>query len=1272
MRLRSTLKASGTVAAVMLAFAANVYAWEPSPGWKALMKDDIIKAVELLRAEAKQNPGGIDAPVGLLAAGEWASSGALQYEGISHFFTSAEQANTFIPSFLLLNLPGTEYWSVPEEPYEADLRKVLQMKELNGPARGTASNVLAMHLQRKGRAEEAKTLFQLPGLIREWTVIGRFDNVGGVGFDSVLVPEQRISLADTLQGPFGEPVWWRVGVPINHRGWLDFNSLYEYGRGVYYAATWVKVDKEQDVLVHLGRSGALKLFTNGSEVFADDEELDTDLYHTTVRVRLNAGWNSVMLKLARWESSSLNVMVHLTNTDGTPVAGMVQSAQPQSVGTFAGKAEVLPHPGVEELRAALRKDPNNLPVILTLANLYAYLDYPDKSIELLESAKKIYPKTTVIDLYLKNFYARDGRSDDAESIDNAIKSYSPRSQHSLMKEYLAASEEKNLPKMKAMLESIDSLRYTNKLSIHTSRMSVAALEKNVQMMFQHLEQGRKAFPKSEVFFSLFLRLSKAVDIKRDDLISLIKDFIEINRNQSLYELLASQYLEADEYDDWEETMLKAIEQDRLNSEPYVDMARTFMGRQKYPEAHAILDKALAIAPTNTVLLALKGSIAKSEGKKDNALRYWQQAVRFDPYDYPTRDNLRNLLDKKHPLDLLPTHNLDSLFAATPDSSKYPGTDLIYVLEDIRTVAYEDGAAETRRDFVVKALTQRGVDYLKEYSAGGYLYGSTEVDKVYTRTKDGKEIPADNMRGSLVFKQLTPGDFIVVKTKTRHHKPGRFFGHYWDEAQFSSSGACLNTSISVLMPKGRPLQYRWYNGPELQPVKKDLDGMDLYVFSRNDVEPMKYEPYQLTSEDTYHTLQMTTIRSWKDIVDWYSAATKPKVKMKPEIRTVLDSILVGVDRKDEIAVLGKIAGYISSNIRYSSVSFRQNNFIPQKAIDVLRDRIGDCKDVSTLGIAMAREAGIESWYTLVNTKDDGYYRDPLLPEPGKFNHCIMAARTKKGTVYIDLTAEGYPLGSLPYSVKNAFALDIKDGVSSPTRLPEYTLGRDSLYITGEGILSQNGDLTIQIKQYHYGSEAGRSRNTYKSMPQDEIKQSLLKSCALVNTSTTIDNIQISHLEDNDPTLVVSYSLQVKGYASSAGSMIINKIPWVRRIYQESSISEPTRKTNMEQILNIVPIRQNITIKAPEGFSVDGLFSESHKGPKLTYSAGVTFKDGVLVADRYFVAEDYFISPDQYPDYRDNFAKMVSADEKPVVIRPITEAEKAEAAKAAQKSKSGKKK
>lgn len=97
-------------------------------------------------------------------------------------------------------------------------------------------------------------------------------------------------------------------------------------------------------------------------------------------------------------------------------------------------------------------------------------------------------------------------------------------------------------------------------------------------------------------------------------------------------------------------------------------------------------------------------------------------------------------------------------------------------------------------------------------------------------------------------------------------------------------------------------------------------------------------------------------------------------------------------------------------------------IPQKARDVFVTRIGDCKDKAALGIAMLRSAGFTANFVLVNARYEGLNKH-MLPSIA-FNHAIVSVATQEGTLYLDLTAQNFPVGSVLLGGSGSFALEIK--------------------------------------------------------------------------------------------------------------------------------------------------------------------------------------------------------------------------------------------------------
>src|SRR5678815_4963325 len=114
-------------------------------------------------------------------------------------------------------------------------------------------------------------------------------------------------------------------------------------------------------------------------------------------------------------------------------------------------------------------------------------------------------------------------------------------------------------------------------------------------------------------------------------------------------------------------------------------------------------------------------------------------------------------------------------------------------------------------------------------------------------------------------------------------------------------------------------------------------------------------------------------------------------------------------------------YIVANIRYSSVSFRQSGLVPQSVSTTISTRLGDCKDLSSVFVALANKAGIPAQLVLIDTRDNGS-KDMMLPSM-EFNHCIALAKIDGKDYYVELTNSYLPFGSLHYDLFNALSLVI---------------------------------------------------------------------------------------------------------------------------------------------------------------------------------------------------------------------------------------------------------
>ncbi|MBU6276701.1 MAG: hypothetical protein KGQ61_08685 [Planctomycetes bacterium] len=155
------------------------------------------------------------------------------------------------------------------------------------------------------------------GFLREWKVIGPFDNPALRGYETAYPPEAGIDPAATVAGKFG-PVEWRPVSTADPMGLVDINGVYPPPADAAAAAAPKDAPKEglkevvayavadfvaprgQAAELRLGTKNAWKVWLNGTLVFGRDEYhrgMEVDQYR--LPVTLVPGRNTILVKLCQ-------------------------------------------------------------------------------------------------------------------------------------------------------------------------------------------------------------------------------------------------------------------------------------------------------------------------------------------------------------------------------------------------------------------------------------------------------------------------------------------------------------------------------------------------------------------------------------------------------------------------------------------------------------------------------------------------------------------------------------------------------------------------------------------------------------------------------------------------------------------------------------------------------------------------------------------------------------------------------------------------------------
>lgn len=390
---------------------------------------------------------------------------------------------------------------------------------------------------------------------------------------------------------------------------------------------------------------------------------------------------------------------------------------------------------------------------------------------------------------------------------------------------------------------------------------------------------------------------------------------------------------------------------------------------------------------------------------------------------------------------------------------------------------------------------------------------------------------------------------------------------------------------MLIDKSISHEYKVVNNG-LKPEIKDVNEFKLYTWQVVKPEPSKDEPFMPTLTDVGTTLHISTIKSWNDVAQWYSDISYTKTDDDYELKEFFDGLFSSAEKLSDMAKARKIYDYIQKNIRYSSVSFRQSAFVPQKASVTINTRLGDCKDLSSLFVSLASMAGLQANLVLVDTKDNGT-KEMLLPSV-EFNHCIVLLKTGGKEYYLELTDNNLPFGSLPNNLPGASSLVIPkqhdDSFESTLQpLPVNNKSRDKARRT-VNIEVKGSDLKIQVVVNKTGALTSSLRSEYNNLSDEKMREHLEEGVSSkFKNPVKVENVTFTGLDALIDSVTYKYACTVINEVVEVGDMNMFKIPFGDIIATIDNFSKDTREFPVEywRYEDVDEYETIVNIKVPAG-------------------------------------------------------------------------------------------
>jgi hypothetical protein len=467
--------------------------------------------------------------------------------------------------------------------------------------------------------------------------------------------------------------------------------------------------------------------------------------------------------------------------------------------------------------------------------------------------------------------------------------------------------------------------------------------------------------------------------------------------------------------------------------------------------------------------------------------------------------------------------------------------------------------------------------------------------------DGSELITDVRTKLLEIPAAEPGNILGYEIE---HEDRPYI--FQDEWVFQGGVPTREAHFTLQLPPGWEYKAVWLNHPELEPVAAN----NQWQWVVGNVKAIKFEedmppPVGVAGRMIVSLFPPGGVKkgfqSWSEMGKWYSTLTNGRRDPSAEIKQKVAALTASA--ATPLAKMQSLAAFVQSDIRYVAILLGIGGVQPHPATDIFANRYGDCKDKATLLSSMLKEAGIDSYYVVINA-ERGVVTSATPPHIGGFNHVILAVQLPSGLtdpslmavvqhpklgriLFFDPTDHLTPFGQLSGTLQANYGLLVTPDGGDLIELPQLPSSSNAITRSAKLTLDDKGTLQGEVKEVRLGDPASSQRWALRSATKsaDQIKPietTLSHSLATFQ----IGKATVTSLHQNQLPFEYDYSFVSPNYAKHAGDVLLVR---PRVLGSKSSSILETTEPRLYPVEFDGPERDTdvFEITLPAGYDIDDL-------------------------------------------------------------------------------------
>jgi len=706
--------------------------------------------------------------------------------------------------------------------------------------------------------------------------------------------------------------------------------------------------------------------------------------------------------------------------------------------------------------------------------------------------------------------------------------------------------------------------------------------------------------------------------------SVLKQNINIKKKEEIKKKLGKLYLEIGKYD-------KAIEcfKKIQCKETEKNLAIAYYKNAQYSDALALFER--LGERKDSEYLYYYAQVLEKHNLYDKALEMYTQIAKNSQY-YSSGQNRIKAINLSE--DALSEKDVKDLLENTPAQEDYPDAGAIVLLADETFEVFEDNTAEFDFHFMVKIFNERGKEKFSEVQIG---YDSTfediELEYARTITSDGRVVYVgdkhirdvsvylnfplySNARVRIIsMPEVAKGSIIEYKARKKRkqlvNKKDFIINYYVQESE-----PIKEANFYLKIPKDRQINYKLVNAKyntfnaQLLPEESVVDEKKLYSWQLRDIPEIIPEPGMPPVSRINSIIMMSSFSDWNDVYKWWYELYKDKIEINSEIKEKVNELIKDKDSLED--KVRAISNFCAKDIRYVAVEYGTAGYEPHSAIDIFKNRYGDCKDQAVLLIGMLRSIGAEAYPVLISTYGS---IDMQTDFPGTtFNHAIAVVRLNGEWIFMDPTGQTISFRGLPSGDQDRDVFVVLDDEYKILTTPLFPSEHNASEIAMIIDIDKEEKLFAKREVKTAGAFLYSQRYWLQFTKPKLIEESLLNTANSIASGARLEDYSIKNVDDLDKDLLLKYEFSAPQFLIEAKPDRL--IPRLGDIDISSVVREerryPIESAILMQVKDVVKIKipPHLKIKyLPKDVTIDSSwfdFTNIYKLQKDTIVFTQTFK------------------------------------------------------------------